>query len=74
MGPIPSQYNLRDAQRAPVTGVDMTSDTVEHVFEPFFTKEAGKGTGLGLPQVYGPISAADRFIRVESVIGVGTTF
>jgi two-component system cell cycle sensor histidine kinase/response regulator CckA len=57
------------------TGVGMTPETVERIFELFFTtKEVGKGTGLGLAQVYGFVSAAGDFIRVESAIGVRTTF
>jgi two-component system cell cycle sensor histidine kinase/response regulator CckA len=30
------------------TGVGMDEETRQRVFEPFFTKSAGKGTGLGL--------------------------
>jgi len=55
------------------TGSGMTEAVRARALEPFFTtKPLGKGTGLGLAQVYGIIGETGGTIRIESAPGQGT--
>jgi signal transduction histidine kinase/CheY-like chemotaxis protein len=57
------------------TGSGMDSETLSHLFEPFFsTKEAGGGAGLGLAAVYGIVKQHQGWISVESRPGAGAAF
>ena len=56
------------------TGSGMPKDVLAKAFEPFFTtKDIGKGSGLGLSQVYGFIKQSDGHAKIYSEPGEGTT-
>jgi PAS domain S-box-containing protein len=60
--------------RATDTGQGMAPDVLRKAFDPFFTtKGVGKGSGLGLSQVYGMAQRANGSVALESTVGIGTT-
>jgi len=55
------------------TGGGIAPECIEHVFEPFYTtKEIGKGSGLGLSQVYGFAAQSEGGVYIASEMGSGT--
>ena len=57
------------------TGCGIDQENINKIFDPFFTtKDVGKGTGLGMNIAYNIVSKHKGDIRVESMVGEGTTF
>jgi signal transduction histidine kinase len=55
-------------------GAGISPDTLEHVFEPFYTTKGSIGSGLGLSIVYGIVTQSGGGIQVDSTPGSGTRF
>jgi signal transduction histidine kinase len=56
------------------TGTGMPPELIPRVFEPYFTtKDIGRGSGLGLAQVYGFAKQSGGTVRIDTAVGRGTT-
>ena len=54
-------------------GQGISEKDMKQLFTPFFTtKEVGKGSGLGLPSVYGFAKQSGGHLTIESTLGEGT--
>jgi two-component system sensor histidine kinase PilS (NtrC family) len=67
-GADPSQIEIAISD----TGIGMTEEQVERVFEPFSSYSAG-GTGLGMSIVYHIVNEHRGKIEIQSQVGAGTT-
>jgi signal transduction histidine kinase/FixJ family two-component response regulator len=55
------------------TGTGMDDETRRRCLEPFYTTKGERGTGLGLPMVYGMVQRHSAELEIESTPGSGTT-
>ncbi len=68
----PNQYAVIEVRD---TGIGIASELLQPIFEPFFTTKAvEKGTGLGLSICHSIVEQNEGYIRVDSLLGEGTTF
>ncbi|MCF6247163.1 MAG: response regulator [Desulfobacula sp.] len=69
---LPGKYIILEVED---TGCGMDSETIEKIFDPYFTtKEKHNGTGLGLSTVHGIVKNHDGFIKATSKLNKGSIF
>jgi PAS domain S-box-containing protein len=57
------------------SGCGIVPEVLDRMFDPFFTtKEVGRGSGMGLAMVHGIVHEHGGHLRVDSVLGRGSTF
>jgi len=56
------------------TGTGMTDEVRRRCLEPFFSTKGERGTGLGLPMVFGIVKRHRGTLDIDSTVGKGTTF
>jgi two-component system cell cycle sensor histidine kinase/response regulator CckA len=58
------------------TGEGMSTEDMQRIFEPFFTKKkmGRSGTGLGMAVVWGTVNDHKGYIDLQSTLGEGTSF
>ncbi|MDD6572167.1 MAG: response regulator [Thermoflexaceae bacterium] len=71
-------YGVNLCIRVSDTGIGIAREELEKIRERFYQSGGGRnrragGLGLGLPIVYGMVSAMEGFIQIESTVGEGTT-
>lgn len=56
------------------SGAGISNENLAHILEPFFTtKDIGKGSGLGLSQVYGFVKQSGGSLHIKSEVNIGTS-
>lgn len=75
---LPKDYGINLCIRVSDTGIGIDEESLERIGEKFYQSNGGRnrragGLGLGLPIVYGMVSAMEGFVRIESAEGSGTT-
>lgn len=56
------------------SGAGISNENLPHILEPFFTtKDIGKGSGLGLSQVYGFVKQSGGSLHIKSEVNIGTS-
>lgn len=68
---VPGRYAVIEVTDS---GRGIEPETIEKMFEPYFTTKTTEGTGLGLSVVHGIVNGHEGAIDVESVLARGTTF
>jgi len=77
-GDLAGNHEARPGRFATISvsdsGIGMSPEIQARAFEPFFTtKEFGRGSGLGLSQVYGYVRQIGGHITIKTGAGIGTT-